>query len=228
MDGNRRWSKLKGLPIIKGYKKGLNTLKKVIQSSLKYKMNQLTVFAFSSENWYRAKAEVDILLQLMEWYLKSEIANLHEKNILFRCIGKKEKFSNNLLKLLNSAENLTKNNSGLELNVALDYGGREDFLACVENISKKIENKEIYIQDINQNLIRDNLISSKVEDFDLLIRTSGEKRLSNFMFWQIAYSEIYYTDVLWPEFNEAEFLKAISTYNKRERRFGSSSNLSEK
>jgi len=223
MDGNRRWSKAKGLPIIKGYKQGIAALKKVIETSSKYKINQLTVFAFSSENWDRSSSEVDLLLQLLEWYLKSEIAELHKKNIIFRSIGNKHRFPSNLSKLLTSAEDLTKKNTGLELNVALNYGGREDILSSVKSISKKVKKNMINLDDINFDLFRENLISSKVEDFDLLIRTSGEKRLSNFMFWQITYSEIYYSDILWPDFNEDEFLKAMDSYKKRERRFGASS-----
>lgn len=223
MDGNRRWSKSKGLPIIKGYKQGIAALKRVIEASTKYKIKQLTVFAFSSENWDRSNSEVEVLLQLLEWYLKSEIAELHRKNIIFRSIGNKYRFPSNLSKLLTSAEDLTMSNTGLELNVALNYGGREDILSSVKSISKKVEKNIINLDDINFDLFRENLISSKVEDFDLLIRTSGEKRLSNFMFWQITYSEIYYSDVLWPDFNEDEFLKAIDSYKKRERRFGASS-----
>ena len=226
MDGNRRWSKNRSLPIIKGYKKGLKSLRKLIQVCPKYEIKQLTVFAFSTENWNRSVKEVSILLELMEWYLKSEIVELHKNNILFRSIGDKSKFSQNLIDLINQSEKITKNNTGLKLNVALNYGGREDIVYSSKKIAKLVKEKQINLEDIDTNLLHKNLFSSKVDDIDLLIRTSGEMRISNFMLWQIAYSEIYYTDVYWPEFNETELINALNSYKKRDRRYGSSSGIS--
>ncbi len=225
MDGNRRWAKNRSLPIIKGYKNGLKSLKNLIKLCPKYNISQLTVFAFSTENWKRCVSEVKILLELMEWYLKSEIADIHKNNISFNAVGDKSKFPNNLIDLINYCEKITQNNTGLELNVALNYGGREDIVHASVEIAKLIQEKKITLDDIDYNFFQNHLYSSKVKDIDLLIRTSGEMRLSNFILCQIAYSEIYYSNKYWPEFDENEFIKALNSFKKRERRFGSSSNI---
>ncbi len=222
MDGNRRWSKEKGLPLIKGYKKGISSLKEIIQVSIELNVEELSVFAFSTENWKRSNNETSLLLDLMEWYLKSEIAELHKNNIVFKSVGSKDRIPKSLKNLLLYSEEITKTNTGLNFNVALDYGGKEDLLYSVKSISKKLIEREINLKDINYELIQENLISANIKEFDLLIRTSGEKRLSNFMLWQMAYSEIYYSKLYWPDFNALEFTDALYSFSRRERRFGAS------
>ncbi len=224
MDGNRRWSKLRQKPIINGYKQGVLSLKKIIKECVAYNISQLTVFAFSSENWRRSNYEVNLLMGLLEWYIKSEIAEIHQNNILFKVIGRKDRFSPKLVNLINSGINLTKYNTGLNLNIALDYGGRDDIIFAAKKIALDVRDKKLNVNYINEELFHKYLLSSEVDDIDLLIRTSGEKRISNFMLWQLNYSEIYYSNLFWPDFGVVEFHKSLNSYKKRERRFGVSVN----
>ncbi|MAI29115.1 MAG: hypothetical protein CMP38_02785 [Rickettsiales bacterium] len=223
MDGNRRWAKLNGYPIIKGHYFGTSALKKIIKKCSSLGIKELTVFAFSTENWKRVPEEVELLIGLIERFIQSEIAELKSKNVKLIIIGDKIKFGTRLNKLFKKAEELTINNTGMKLNVALNYGGKKDILFGVKNIFKDIKTGKINEDDINEILFKDYLLSSDVGDIDLLIRTSGEQRISNFLLWQIAYTEFYFTDTLWPDFNENELEKALIKYEYRDRRFGSTS-----
>tara|TARA_E500000178_G_scaffold307469_1_gene320430 strand:+ start:127 stop:849 length:723 start_codon:yes stop_codon:yes gene_type:complete len=222
MDGNRRWAKIRGYRIDRGYTKGISALRNILEACLKRNIKELSVFALSTENWSRPKNELELLFFLIKKFIKSDIAVLNSKNIKFRIVGNKTVFNNSLLELLNSAENLTKNNDGMIFNVALNYGGKEDILyatkAMIFDHSQGILNEE----DIDKNTFTQYLRSSYVSDIDLIIRTSNEKRLSNFFLWQSAYSEIFFSKKLWPEFDQDELDYAIENFNATERRFGAS------
>ena len=225
MDGNRRWAERNKLPVISGHRQGARQLKKIVKKCSEIGIEQLSVFAFSSENWQRPKAEVHKLLELIEWYLKYEIAELNSSNIIFNPIGDYMNLKSSLVKFLITAQSLTSKNTGMELNIALNYGGKIDFVHACKSIVRDIEKNIIKMEDIKEDLLSSYLLSSKVRNVDLLIRTSGEKRLSNFFFWQTAYTELYFSNTLWPDFSEEELLLAIKTFSNRERRFGSSSSI---
>ena len=222
MDGNRRWSSNKGLPFITGYKKGANALKTIVNRCLDLEIKELTVFAFSTENFNRKPDEVKTLFILLEKFLKSEIVELNYQNIVLNIIGDKSSLNKKLLDLFSYSEKLTKNNNGMKFNVAINYGGKLDLIHAIKKISGLVKEKELSLEDINEEIVGDNLLSSNVSNVDLLIRTSGEQRLSNFMFWQLSYSELYFTNTLWPDFNNDELDKALSFYNSRKRSFGTS------
>ena len=226
MDGNRRWALSRGLSQLHGHKHGAQTLKEVVKIISSLKVNELTTFAFSTENWRRSQIELDSIQNLIIWYLKSEIAELNNNNVQFKAIGEIYKFKPTLQKLIKQAEKTTMNNTGLKLNVALSYGGKIDLIEATKNISRKVYQNEISINEIDENIIKSNLLSNEVSNLDLLIRTGGEHRISNFLMWQLAYSEIHFTDKLWPELNEKEIMFAFERFKKTERRFGSSSRAS--
>ena len=226
MDGNRRWACKRFSSNISGHVKGAKTLKKIVEKCADIKIKQLTVFAFSTENWNRLPSETAALMKLFENYIKSEIVEVHQNNLKFKVIGNKKNLPKSLISLIEYSHNLTQNNKGMQFNVCLDYGGKYDILEATKSIAKKIENKEMVPDEISLEKFKDNMISSKIEDLDLLIRTSGETRLSNFMLWQMAYSEIYFTDKLWPDFSVEDLDKAIMFYCSRDRRYGSSSSVS--
>lgn len=220
MDGNGRWAKKRGLPRFLGHKEGVKALKKIITYAAKNNLKTLSIFAFSAENWLRPQEEVTFLMRLLDEYIASEWSSITDNNIQFVVSGNieliPEKTRNSILELVET----TKNNKGLILNMALSYSSQDEFVSCVKSIASKVKNNELSIDDINKDTISNNLYNSQLDDIDLLIRTSGEKRISNFMLWRISYAELYFTDVLWPDFNEKEFEKAIDEFNKRVRRFG--------
>jgi len=220
MDGNRRWALKKALPIISGHNYGAKNLNEIVSKCISLEISELTVFAFSTENWNRPVNEVNGILKLIEIFMKSEIANMNSQNIVLKLVGDLSNFSSKLTNIFKAAEELTKENSGLKLNVALNYGGRQDFISSVKSIFSEVKKCNKEIEDIDENIIRDNLISSSVSDIDLLIRTGGEKRISNFMFWQLAYSELFFTKTLWPDFTVNELEEIIEDYLDRDRRFG--------
>ena len=214
MDGNGRWAKKRLLPRIIGHTNGVKTVKKIVEFARKLNIQVLTLYAFSTENWQRPKDEISGIMALLKSYLKSELDNMIKNNISFRVVGDISKMSDEIQKELKAAIDKTKDMKGLVLNIALNYGSRQEILmACKNLIDKGIQNPTE--QDLS-----DSLYTRGLPDPDLLIRTSGEMRISNFLLWQIAYTEIYITDVLWPDFDEDEFCKAIIDYQKRERRFG--------
>ncbi len=214
MDGNGRWAKKRMLPRIVGHNNGVKTVRKIVEFAAKLNIQVLTLYAFSTENWQRPKDEVSGIMTLLKTYLKSELNTLIENQVSLRVSGDISKMSDDIQKELKDAMDKTKDLKGLVLNVALNYGSRQEILmACKSLIDKGIKNP-------TEKDFEDCLYTRGLPDPDLLIRTSNEKRISNFLLWQIAYTEIYITDVLWPDFNEEEFCKAILDYQKRDRRFG--------
>ena len=220
MDGNGRWATKKGLPRTYGHKKGVSVLKEILKASKKLGCKVLTVYAFSTENWTRPTQEVDSLINLFAEVLKNEIEEIHQELIKLKFIGDLNPFPENLKRIIYKSESLTKNNNNFLLNVCLNYGGRQEIVKVAKQLALKSSSGEIKPSEINEELFNSELLTRGIKDPELLIRTSGEKRISNFLLWQLAYSEIYISDVLWPEFNEHEFLKAIIDYQSRNRRFG--------
>jgi len=220
MDGNGRWGVNKGLSRSHGHNKGVSVLKNLIKSSKNLGVKVLTVYAFSTENWTRPLEEVNFLLNLFEKVLAKEIEELNKECIKIKFIGDLSPFPENLKNNFIEAENITQYNDKFTLNVCTNYGGRQELVKVAKELARKSSVGEIKPDQINEEMFESLLFTSDFQDPDLLIRTSGEKRLSNFLLWQLAYSEIYITDVLWPEFDENEFLKAIIDYQSRNRRFG--------
>ena len=220
MDGNGRWGVNKGLSRSHGHDRGVSVLQIIIKFSKKLGIKVLTVYAFSTENWTRPSEEVDFLLNLFEKVLKKEINELNNEFIKVKFIGDLSPFSENLRKKFIEAENITHHNEQFTLNVCTNYGGRQELVKVAKELARKSISGEIKPDQINEEMFESLLLTSDFQDPDLLIRTSGEKRISNFLLWQLAYSEIYITDVLWPEFDENELLKAIIDYQSRNRRFG--------
>ena len=226
MDGNGRWATQKNLPRSFGHNQGVNVLKEILKVSKNLGCKVLTVYAFSTENWSRPAKEVDFLINLFEKVLKREIDEIHKESIKIKFIGDVSPFPDSLKLILKKAEKLTKENKNFTLNVCVNYGGRQEIVRVTKEIALKSFSGEIKPSEINEELFRSELLTKDDNDPELLIRTSGEKRISNFLLWQLAYSELYITDILWPDFNEAEFLKAIIDYQSRNRRFGGIESLS--
>lgn len=228
MDGNGRWAKQKGKPRVFGHKNGVKAVRTTIDAAGTAGVKALTLFAFSTENWNRPKAEVKTLMTLLLTSLKKEAKELDKNNIKLQVIGNLESLPASVLKGLNKVINQTKDNDALTLTIALSYGSREEIVNAVKNISKKIVNKELSVEEIDENILNNHLYTFTLPDVDLMIRTSGEKRISNFLLWQIAYAELHFTDVLWPDFSKDDFYNAILEYQNRERRYGKTSDQIEK
>ena len=226
MDGNGRWATKKGLQRTYGHKRGVSVLKEILKVSKKLGCKVLTVYAFSTENWARPKKEVDFLINLFSEVLRNEIEEIHEESAKIKFIGDLTPFPETLKKIISNSESITKNNNKFLLNVCINYGGRQEIVKVAKKLALKSSTGEIKPGEVNEELFNSELLTSGIKDPELLIRTSGEKRISNFLLWQLAYSEIYISDVLWPDFNEFEFLKAIVDYQSRNRRFGGIESLS--
>lgn len=220
MDGNGRWAKCRGLPRIAGHRAGAATVREVIEYSSKRGIEVLTLFAFSLENWARPQSEVDFLMSLFLDSLEHNTDELHKNNICLRVIGDHQAFDRKLLAQIRASQRLTKNNIGLKLIIALNYSGRWDIVQATQRLGEKIQNGEINPESVTTKLFQEYLCLSDLPDPDLLIRTSGEQRLSNFMLWQAAYTEIYFTSTYWPDFNSNTLEKALAFYQIRQRRFG--------
>ncbi|AUG57217.1 isoprenyl transferase [Acetivibrio saccincola] len=220
MDGNGRWAKRRGLPRTVGHREGAKTLKTISTFCGNIGIKYLTVYAFSTENWKRPKEEVDALMDLLLDYLKNAEKHIGGKDVRIQTIGDISVLSSEIQKEIERVTRETKNNSGLILNIALNYGGRNEMVHCVKSIVEKIEKGEITKEDINEEIISENLYTKDIPDPDILIRPGGESRLSNFLLWQAAYTEIWYTDVLWPDFREKHIIDALLDYQNRNRRFG--------
>ena len=220
MDGNGRWATRKGLPRSFGHNEGVRVLKEILKASKKLGCKVLTVYAFSTENWTRPTKEVNFLINLFKEVLSNEIKEIHEESIKIKFIGDLTPFPETLKKIICSSESLTKNNNNFLLNVCVNYGGRQEIVKVAKELALKSSSGEIKPNEIDEELFNSELLTQGIKDPELLIRTSGEKRISNFLLWQLAYSEIYISEVLWPDFNEFEFLKAIIDYQSRNRRFG--------
>lgn len=220
MDGNRRWAKEKNLPSAFGHKKGVDALKTIMRACDDFGVKYLTVYAFSTENWNRKKEEVDFLMNLLGETIKNELQEMHENGVVINFIGDLTKLSAKLQEILSNAVEVTKNNSGVHLQIAFNYGSRDEIVHAVKNIAQKIQKGEISVDDISEQLISNNLYTKDIPSPDLLIRTGGEMRVSNYLLWQIAYSEIIVTKIYWPEFDKNALAEAILEFNQRQRRFG--------
>ena len=220
MDGNRRWAKSKGLPVALGHKKGAETLEKIVRHANKIGLKYITVYAFSTENWRRAEEEVKALMILFQNYIDKYSKIADTENIRVKFIGDFTAFSDRLQKGIQDCMNNTKNNTGVTFSIAMNYGGRNEILNAVKQIAKKVQDGDISVEDISEHTISDNLYTRNIPDPDLLIRTSGEIRTSNFLPWQIVYSEFLFVDKNWPDFSEDDLDNAILEYQKRTRKFG--------
>jgi len=220
MDGNRRWAKVRGLETRDGHKAGADNLENMAKFCNKIGIEYLTVYAFSTENWKRSKEEISGLMAILRVYINSFLKEADKQNIKLKVLGDISRLSKGLQKSINKAIEVTKHNTGLTLNIAFNYGGRPELVRAMKNIAKDIKENKFDIEDINEELISNNLYTAGQPDPDLLIRTSRELRTSNFLPWQLVYSEFYFPDKHWPEFGEEDLLEAIRVYQKRNRRFG--------
>ena len=223
MDGNGRWAKKQGYLRAFGHEKGTKSVKENIKSCARLGIENLTLYAFSTENWNRPKLEVDALMNILVRSLEKELKTLQDNNIKLNTIGNLEKLPKSAQNKLLEVIDKTKNNTHMTLTLALSYGSRDEIINAVKNISYKVKNNIISIDSIDDSIINEHLYTQNLPEVDLLIRTSGEHRISNFLLWQIAYAELYFTDVLWPDFKEQDLYEAIISYQKRERRFGKTS-----
>ena len=223
MDGNGRWAEQKGMPRIFGHQNGVTAVRKIVEAASKFNIKYLTLFTFSVENWDRPTSEIDTLMGLLVQTLKDEFEDMFKNNIKLNAIGDLDSLPNEVREELYTIIESTKGNTGMTLTLALSYGGKQEIFKAVKEISEKVKNDIICLDNFDDSVINDHLYTSDLPDVDLLIRTSGEKRISNFLLWQIAYAELYFTDVYWPDFTEEDLEKAIVEYQNRERRFGKTS-----
>lgn len=220
MDGNRRWARNKGLPVGLGHKEGAKTLEKIVRHAKNIGIKYITVYAFSTENWKRSQEEVSTLMNLMLNYLESYSKRADSENIKVNILGSRQGLSEKMIDLIDKCMERTKNNTGITFNIALNYGGRDEIVRAIKSIAEKVKENEINIEDITEQTISDNLYTKGQPDPDLLIRTSGEIRLSNFLPWQLVYTEFVFLEKNWPDFNEKDLEEAIEIYQKRNRKFG--------
>ncbi|MFW5998158.1 MAG: isoprenyl transferase [Halanaerobiaceae bacterium] len=218
MDGNGRWAQKRDLPRKEGHKKGVEVLKEIVKESKQIGISVLTVYAFSTENWKRPGIEVNFLMKLFNRTIQNQAKELHNNNVKVNIIGRRKKLPGYLVKKIDYIEDLTKDNNGLELNIAFNYGGRTEIIDAVRNIVNN--NKNVKKENINEEAINQNLYNSNFPDVELLIRTGGEKRLSNFLLWEIAYAELYIMDKYWPDFTRKDLKRAVKIFSQRDRRFG--------
>lgn len=223
MDGNGRWAKARNLPRAAGHKKGAESVKSVISSCIKNNVDYLTLYAFSSENWKRPEDEVNDLMNLLRFYIGKELKSLHKNGIKIVVIGERSKLPKDIRIQISDAEELTKNNKALSLQIAISYGSRQEISNAAKQIAISYKNGDISLDDINENIFKQYLYTSNIPDPDLLIRTGGDQRISNYLLWQCAYTEFYFTETLWPDFKEKDFDKAIDDFSNRERKFGKTS-----
>ena len=220
MDGNGRWAQLQGKGRVAGHKAGVESVRAVVASARKFNVKALTLFAFSSENWQRPAKEVGVLMDLFMYVLTKEVKRLHKHNIRFQVIGDLSRFSDDLQKNIAKSEQLTINNTGLVLSIAANYGGRWDIAQAAKKLASDVNQGIISLDDINEDSLNAQTSLADLPTLDLLIRTGGDCRISNFLLWQVAYAELFFTDTLWPDFNEKKFQEVINCFDQRERRFG--------
>jgi undecaprenyl diphosphate synthase len=220
MDGNGRWAEARGLPKVMGHAQGVEAVRRTVKACLKIGVKYLTLYAFSTENWSRPEHEVKALFRLLENFIDKEFKIFHDNKVRLCIIGEREKIQKDLLAKMESAEKDTKDYNSLTLNIALSYGGRQEILNAVKILAEEVKSGKINLRDIDEEIFSSKLYTQGQPDPDLLIRTSGEMRVSNFLLWQISYAEFYATEKPWPDFDEKELNKAIEEYNKRDRRFG--------
>ena len=223
MDGNGRWAKLRKQPRVFGHREGAKSVRKVVEAATRLGINNLTLYAFSTENWNRPKHEIKTLMKLLVSALKRELGLMKKNNIRLNAIGHTDMMPENVQHELQEVLDETKTNTGLVLTLALSYGARQEIQRAIQEISHKVKNNIISVENVDEDIINKHLYTQNLPDVDLLIRTSGEVRISNFLLWQIAYAELYFTEELWPDFDETSLLNAITDYQLRERRFGKTS-----
>jgi undecaprenyl diphosphate synthase len=222
MDGNGRWAQARGLPRIAGHRRGAEAVRRTVTAAADLGVPYLTLFGFSSENWKRPLAEIDDLMGLLRHYLRGEIAELHRNGVRLRVIGDRGRLAPDIVRLIADAETLTRDNGGVNLTIALSYGGRDEIIAAMRALAAKVAAGALPPEAIDETVISRHLLTADIPDPDLLIRTSGEQRISNFLLWQCAYSELVFTKTLWPDFGQADLEQAIADYGGRERRYGAS------
>ena len=220
MDGNGRWANCRGLLRSAGHTAGVKTLKQILKTAVNLKLEALTVYAFSTENWKRPHSEVDFLMHLFSDYLEREKREMHENNVRIKFLGRMEDFSPALQKLMRDSVELMKNNTGVKFNVAADYGGQDEIIRAAQKLARRVQSGELLPEEISAQIFEEELDTCGQPPVDLLIRTSGELRVSNFLLWQAAYAEFWFTDTPWPEFTPEEFIDALIDFGKRNRRFG--------
>jgi len=220
MDGNRRWARQRGLAALRGHRQGADTLKEIAREAASQDIRWLTAFAFSFENWSRPKPEIEGLMGLLRNFLENDIGELNDQNVKLRVIGNRERLSAKLVGLIDWAEQSTAGNTGLNLTLALDYGGRQEIAAALQVLASEVQSGILAVDEIKEDVIKSRMTSAALPEIDLLIRTGGEKRVSNFMLWDISYAELYFSPVLWPEFSTDDLGAALDDFANRDRRFG--------
>ena len=220
MDGNGRWAKRRGMPRSMGHRAGADVLKEIVIAADEIGISALTVYGFSTENWKRPEQEVSLLMALIKEYLQKNVQYMHEHNVRIRFIGHIQGLSDELQTIISDSELLTKNNTGLTLQLAINYGGRDEIVRTVQEFTQSVLDGQLAVQDITEQYISDHLYTQEFSDVDLLIRPSKDYRISNFLLWQLAYAEFWFTDLHWPDFTKETLLEAVAAYQKRERRFG--------
>ncbi|MGB0934677.1 MAG: polyprenyl diphosphate synthase [Alphaproteobacteria bacterium] len=223
MDGNRRWARARGLPVIEGHRQGLDALKRTVTALKKHDVTCLTVYAFSSDNWKRSADEISGLMKVLRYALKREVAELHKNGIRLKIMGDRSRFPTDIIDGLDAAEELTKDNAAFTLTLCVNYGAREDITSAVKNIASAVQSGDINPDDITEELISKTLSSNDLPEVDLLIRTSGEERVSNFLLWEISYTEMMFVKDNWPDFGQTHVDAAIENFKSRNRRFGAGS-----
>ena len=220
LDGNGRWAKAKGMPRTYGHIQGAKTVEDICEVAYNMGIQYLTVYAFSTENWNRPKEEVDALMKLLRNYMKNCLKRANQNNMCVRVIGEKSRLDEDIKKSIEELENATKDNTGLHFTIAINYGGRDELVRATRKIAEKIASGEVKPEEITESMLNDNLDTAGYPDPDLMIRTCDELRISNFLLWQLAYTEFYVTPVPWPDFSKEELEKAVEAYNRRDRRYG--------
>ena len=220
LDGNGRWAKAKGMPRTYGHIQGAKTVEEICEVAYNMGIEYLTVYAFSTENWNRPKEEVDALMKLLRNYMKNCLKRANQNNMCVRVIGEKSRLDDDIRKSIEELENATKNNTGLHFTIAINYGGRDELVRATRKIAEKVAAGEVRSEEITESMLNDNLDTAGYPDPDLMIRTCDELRISNFLLWQLAYTEFYITPVAWPDFSKEELEKAVEAYNRRDRRYG--------
>ena len=224
MDGNGRWANCRGLLRSAGHTAGVKTLKNILKTAVNLKLEALTVYAFSTENWKRPPGEVDFLMHLFSEYLEREKQEMHQNNVRIKFLGRMEDFAPSLQKLMRDSVELMKNNTGVKFNIAADYGGQDEIIRAAQKLARRVQAGKLSPENISAKLFEDELDTAGQPPVDLLIRTSGDLRVSNFLLWQAAYAEFWFTDTPWPEFTPEEFIDALIDFGKRTRRFGALTN----
>jgi len=226
MDGNGRWAQARGLPRSIGHRRGVEAVRRTLRAAIELGVGYLTLYAFSTENWRRPETEVRELMSIMRLYLRSELAELHRQNIRLRVIGQRDRLARDFVALIENAERVTAGNTRCNFTIALSYGGRDEIATAARRLAVLVQRGEIGPEEIDEESLAGNLFTADLPDPDLIIRTSGEKRASNFLLWQSAYSELVFTDRLWPDFSRDDLVAAIREFHGRERRFGASAGSS--